>query len=153
VDRNQPVTELKTMTRVLEDRVAQRRLYTVMLSVFAGLALLLAAAGIFSVISWTVSQATHEIGIRMALGATPRDVLRVTMGRAVLVAASGGVVGTAGALALTGFLKSQLYGVTATDPPTLAAALVVLGVVAWLAAYIPARRAMRVDPMTALRCE
>ncbi len=153
VDRNQPVTELKTMTRVLEDRVAQRRLYTVMLSVFAGLALMLAAAGIFSVISWTVSQATHEIGIRMALGATPRDVLRVTMGRAVALAAAGGVLGTAGALALTGFLKSQLYGVTPADPPTLAAALVLLGAVAWLAAYVPARRAMRVDPMTALRCE
>jgi putative ABC transport system permease protein len=144
---------VKTMTRVVGDRVAQRRLYTVMLSIFAGLALLLAAAGIFSVISWTVSQATHEIGIRMALGASPRDVLRVTMGRAAVVAFSGGVFGTAGAVALTGFLKSQLYGVTPADPPTLLAALVLLCAVVLLAAYVPARRAMRVDPMAALRCE
>jgi putative ABC transport system permease protein len=153
VDPNQPITDLQTMARVLDDRVAQRKIYTVMLSVFAGLALLLAAAGIFSVISWTVSQTTHEIGIRMALGATPRDVLRVTMGRALAVALSGGVLGTGGALALTGFLKTQLYGVTPADPPTLAAALLLLGAVAWLAAYVPARRATRVDPMAALRCE
>ncbi len=153
VDPNQPVTELETMTRVLEDRLAQRRLYTVLLSVFAALALLLAAAGIFSVISWTVSRTTHEIGIRMALGATPRDVLRVTMRRAVVVASVGGILGAAGSLALTGFLKSQLYGVTPADPPTLAAALLALVAVAWLAAYIPARRALRVDPMAALRCE
>jgi predicted permease len=153
VDRNQPITELKTMNRVVDDRVAQRRLYTVMLSVFAGLALLLAAAGISSVISWTVSHATREIGIRMALGATPRAVLRTAMSRAVAQASIGGLLGTGAALGLTRFLKSQLYGVTPTDPLTLAAALLLLGVVAWLAAYIPARRAMRVDPMTALRCE
>ena len=153
VDPNQPVTELKTMARVVDDRVAQRRLYTVMLSVFAGLALVLAAAGIFSVISWTVSHATHEIGIRMALGATPRDVLRAAMSRAVMIAALGGLLGAAGALALTRFLKSQLYGVTPTDPATLAAAVMLLAAVVFLAAYIPARRAMRVNPIVALRCE
>ena len=153
VDRNQPVIELKTMSRVVEDRMAQRRLYTVMLSAFAALALLLAAAGIFSAISWTVSRATHEIGIRMALGATPGDVLRAAMSRAAAVATIGGVAGTAGALALTRFLKTQLYGVTPTDPLTLATALFLLSAVAFLAAYIPARRALRVDPMHALRCE
>jgi putative ABC transport system permease protein len=103
------------------------------------------------VISWTVTQSTHEIGIRMALGAAPGDVLRGVMGRAMLAAVGGAALGLAGAAALTSVLKSQLYGVTATDPLTFTLAPIVLATVASIAAYVPARRATRIDPMAALR--
>jgi putative ABC transport system permease protein len=151
INVHQPIADLKTMTQVVSDTMARPRLYTVLLAIFAGLALLLAAAGIFSVISWTVTQSTHEIGIRMALGATPGNVLRTVMRRAMLSAAVGAVLGLGGAAALTNILKSQLYGISATDPLTFTLAPVVLAAVAWLAAYVPARRATRIDPMAALR--
>ena len=121
------------------------------MAVFAGLALVLAAAGIFSVISWTVTQSTHEIGIRMALGATPGNVLRAVMRRSMLAAMGGAVLGLGGAAALTNVLKSQLFGISATDTLTFVVAPLVLAVVAWLAAYVPARKATRIDPMSALR--
>lgn len=151
INPNQPVAEMKSMSRVVSDAVAQPRLYTVLLAVFAALALVLAAAGIFSVISWTVTQSTHEIGIRMALGAAPGDVLRAVMRQAMFAALGGAALGLAGAAALTHILKSQLYGVTATDPLTFSLAPAVLAVVAFIAAYVPARRATRIDPMSALR--
>ncbi|HXB68539.1 MAG TPA: ABC transporter permease [Candidatus Acidoferrales bacterium] len=153
INPNQPVAEVKTMTQVVSDSVAQPRLYTVLLAIFAALALLLAAAGIFAVISCTVNQSTHEIGIRMALGATPAHVLRAMMRRAVVEAAVGAGFGLAIAAGLTGVLKSQLYGVTATDPLTFAAVPVLLTCVALAATYLPARRATRVDPLVALRAE
>jgi putative ABC transport system permease protein len=131
--------------------VARPRLYTVLLALFAGLALVLAAAGIFSVISWTVAQSTHEIGIRMALGATPRNVRRSVVLRPLVASACGALVGLAGAAVLTSLLKSELFGVTATDPRTFALAPLVFAVVAWFAAYLPARKATRIDPMSALR--
>jgi putative ABC transport system permease protein len=151
INANQPIADLKSMSQVVSDTVARPRLYTVLLAVFAGLALVLAAAGIFSVISWTVTQTTHEIGIRMALGASPGNVLRTVMRRAMLAALAGAALGLAGAAALTNVLKSQLYGISATDPLTFTLAPLVLAAVALLAAYIPARRATRIDPMSALR--
>jgi putative ABC transport system permease protein len=153
INRGQPIADVKTMTQVVAESVARPRLYTVLLSVFAGLALVLAAAGIFSVISWTVSQGTHEIGIRMALGARPWDVLRALISRAMFDVLIGAAGGLAGAAALTRILKTQLYGVTATDPVTFVMAPLVLAVVAAIAAYLPARRATAIDPTTALRGE
>jgi cell division protein FtsX len=150
-DPGQPIAEVKSMSEVLADSTAQPRLYTVLLSLFAALGLLLAAAGIFSVISWIVSRRTHEIGIRMALGAEPGRVARSMMRRALIETAAGTVVGLAGATALTGILKQQLFGIAATDPGTFAAAAVALGSVALLAAYLPARRAARLNPAIALR--
>ena len=148
---HQPITDLKTMEQVVSEQAARPRLYTVLLSVFAGLAVVLAAAGIASVISWTVTQNTHEIGIRMALGATPTQVVQAVMRRAMLATLGGTVLGLMGAAGLTRFLKAQLFGVSATDPLTFALAPVLLAAIAWLAAYIPARRATRVDPVCALR--
>jgi putative ABC transport system permease protein len=153
INPNQPVADLKTMSQVVSDAVAQPRLYTVLLAIFAALALLLAAAGIFAVISCTVNQSTHEIGIRMALGATPADVLSSMMRRAVLEAAIGAVFGLAVAATLTGILKNQLYGVTVRDPLTFALVPLLLTCVALAATYLPARRATRVDPLLALRAD
>lgn len=151
VNANQPVAELKTMSQVVADSLARPRFYTWLLVIFAGLALLLAGAGIFSVISWTVTQSTHEIGIRMALGAAPRNVLLEVMRVSMRATVGGAIVGVAGAAALTSLLKSQLYGVAATDPVTLILAAIVLSIAAPLAAWIPARRAARIDPVAAMR--
>ena len=149
INSNQPIAEVKTMTRVVSESVARPRLYTVLLGIFAGLAPVLAAAGIFSVISWTVSRGTHEIGSRMALGASPGDVLAALMGRAMLDVLGGAAAGLCGAAALTPVLKAQLYGVTATDPVTFLAVAALLVAVTWVAAYKPARRGTRIDPMAA----
>jgi predicted permease len=151
IDPTQPVSEIKTLAQIVSDTLAQTRLYTVLLGIFAVIAVALAAAGIFSVISWTVSQSRPEIGIRMALGAAPRNVLGAMMGRAIAETVVGAGAGILGAIALTGFLKSQLYEVTALDPAVLVAAPVALVAVAASAAYLSARRALRVDPMSALR--
>lgn len=153
LNRNQPVTEVKPLTKVVSDASALARLYTILLSIFAGIAMLLASAGISSVISWTVSRSTREIGIRMALGADARDVMLSAVRRAILAVIAGVVVGLAGAAALLRLLKTQLFEVTATDPGTYAAVSILLIVAACIAAYIPARRAARVDPMMALRSE
>ena len=153
VNPNQPVSEVKTMTQVVEDAVAQPRLYTVLLAIFAGLALLLAAGGIFAVISCTVGQSTHEIGIRMALGATPAAVLRTVIRRAVLEAMAGAALGLIVASLLMGVLKNQLYGIATTDPLTFAAVPLLLTLVALAATWLAARRATRVDPLAALRME
>jgi putative ABC transport system permease protein len=141
------------MTRVVEDSVAPSRLYTGLLTLLASLALLLAAAGIFAVISWTVSKSTHEIGIRMALGASRRDVLGKILGRVLAESLAGAVLGIAGSIALTRVLETLLYGVTRTDAATFTLAAVVLAAVALLAAYLPGRRAIAIDPMKALRTE
>jgi putative ABC transport system permease protein len=147
----QPMAELKTMEQILWDTTARPRLYTILMAVFAGLALLLAAAGIFSVIAWTVRQSTREIGIRMALGASPQDVLVASMRRALLGTLVGAALGLAGAVPLTKMLKAQLFGVTEHDPAIFMLVPLLLMGVAALAAYLPARRATRVDPVEALR--
>jgi putative ABC transport system permease protein len=130
-----------------------RRYPALLISLFAGLALVLAAVGIYGVISYTVSQQTHEIGVRMALGAQQRDVLRLVLSRGVKLALIGIGIGLAMALAVTRLMQGLLFGVSATDSVTFATVAALLFVVALLACLIPARRATRVDPLVALRYE
>jgi putative ABC transport system permease protein len=153
IDPDQPVTDVRPMTEVIARSVWQPRLYAILFGVFAAVALVLATVGIYGVMSYAVSQRTHEIGIRMALGAQARDVLKMMLGQGLLLALVGVVIGLAAAFALTRLMATLLYSVSATDPTTFAAIALLLMGVALLACYIPARRATRVDPMTALRYE
>ena len=153
IDKNLPVTDVESFPDALGASVTQERFRTLLLSSFSGIALILAAVGIFGVISYSASQRTHEIGIRMALGARRRDVLRLILGQGAKLALLGLGAGVVAALLLTRLMASLLYGVSATDPLTFGAVAVVLLGVAVTACYIPARRAMRVDPMVALRHE
>ena len=153
VNRDQPVSNIRTMEQVLADSVAQPRIFTLLLGVFAAQALALASVGIYSVVSYSVSQRTHEVGVRLALGAEQFDVLRLVIGQGMLLTGIGLGIGLAGAMALTRFLSSFLYGVRPTDPITFAVVALALAGVALLATYIPARRATKVDPMVALRYE
>lgn len=153
VDSNQPIHQLETMDSIVWESLADQRTAMWLLGAFAGLALVLTIVGIYGVISYSVSQRSHEIGLRMALGAQPGNVLRKFLGEGLLVATAGIGVGLTAALFLTQLMASLIYGVSARDPLTLAGVVVVLAAVALLASYIPARRAMRVDPMVALRYE
>jgi putative ABC transport system permease protein len=153
LDPNLPLLSVKTMEERVGDAMWRTRVAAWLLSAFAALALLLTAIGIFGVMAQTVAQRTSEIGIRMALGARRGDVLRLVLGRAAVVTGVGLVIGVLAALGLTNVLTTLLYQVTPTDPSTLIAVAIVLGVVSLLACYVPARRAMRVDAVTALRSE
>jgi putative ABC transport system permease protein len=153
VDPIQPIYNVQKMETVIADSFSDHRLNTILLSIFATLAMLLAMIGIYSVMSYTVTQNTREIGIRMALGAQRRDIYRLVVGQGILLTLIGVVIGLIGSLALTRFLSSLLFGVTATDPITLAGVSILLVLVAIAACYIPARRATKVDPMVALRYE
>jgi predicted permease len=153
VNRDQPVSNIRTMEQVLADSVAEPRILTLLMGVFAALALALASVGINGVVSYSVSQRTHEVGVRLALGAERFDVLCLVVGQGMLLTGIGLGIGLAGAMALTRFLSSFLYGVRPTDPITFAAVALALAGVALLATYIPARRATKVDPMVALRYE
>ena len=153
MDSNLPLYQVSTMEALLADATAQDRMTALLLGALALTALLLASVGIYGVISYSVSQRTHEIGIRMALGAQPRDIFRLVVGRGMMLTFIGVGVGLAGAFALTRFLSSMLFGVSATDPLTFACVAALLAAVALLACYIPARRATKVDPLIALRYE
>jgi putative ABC transport system permease protein len=153
VDKDQPVGDISTGEQLMAQAVAQPQLRTMLLSLFAGLALVLASLGIYGVMSNTVAQRTHEIGVRMALGAGQSSVLRLVLGNGMRLTLLGIVLGTAGAFALTRLMKGLLFHVTPTDPATFVEVALFLFLVALLASYIPARRATRVDPVVALRYE
>ena len=152
-DRDLPLSSVRTMEQVLADSVARRRFQMLLIASFASIGLLLAGVGIYGVISYSVAQRRHEIGVRMALGARAPDILRLVVGQGLGLALAGVGVGLLAAFALTRVLASMLYGVSTTDPVTFVGVALLLAGVALLASYIPARRATKVDPMVALRYE
>lgn len=153
LDPDLPATDIRTMTQAFSSSAAGARFNTFLLSIFAAVALFLAAIGIYGVLAYAVTQQIHEVGIRLALGAVTRDVLRLFLGRGMRLAGLGSAIGLVAAVALTRLMASMLYGVGATDPVTIATAVIVLLAVALFACYVPARRAAKVDPMVALRYE
>jgi len=153
IDKDQPIFAVATMRQLVSNSVSTRRITLVLLGLFSALALVLAAIGIYGVISYSVAQRTHEIGIRMALGAQRRDVLRMVLTQGVRIAGAGVAIGIALSLGLTRLMANLLFSVSAADPLTFAAVTVVLVLIAMLACYIPARRTLRVDPTIALRYE
>ena len=153
LDPNIPVENLRTMNQVLADKVAPFRYAMIVMAILAGVALVLAAIGIYGVISYSVSQRTREIGVRMALGGRPRDMLKMVLGQGMVLLLSGWSLGLMLALGLTRLIASQLFGVAPTDLPTFVLVSVLLGLIAVSACYFPARRAARVDPIVALRHE
>jgi putative ABC transport system permease protein len=152
-DKTVTISEVQTMDEVVAEANAQPRFYLYLLAAFAAVALLLAAVGIYGVMSHSVSRRTHEMAVRMALGAQQSEVMGLVLRESMLLAAIGGTAGLVGALALTPMMKSLLFGVRAADPETFMTVAVVLSAVAFLGSYIPARRATKVDPMVALRYE
>ena len=153
IDPGVPIYDARLLSDLLSDSFGPRRFNMYLLTVFASLALTLAAVGLFGVMAYLVSQRTREIGVRLALGANRRDIFRLILGRGVILAVVGAGIGVVGALWLSSVMQSLLFSVSATDPGTFAAVPILLILVAVLACYIPARRAMSVDPVTALRAE
>jgi putative ABC transport system permease protein len=153
IDPDQPIAQVRTMNAMMDEALGQRKLSLYLLGTFAGLALLLAAIGIYGVLSFDVTRRSQELGVRMALGARRGAVLSLVMTQGLVLAGIGIVIGLAGALGLTRVLEAQLYGVTRTDPATFALVAIVLATVAALATLIPAWRATRLNPIVALRCE
>ena len=153
VDKDQPIYNLKLMDELISGSISQQRFAMMLLAVFAGVAMVLAAVGIYGVMSYSVTQRSHEIGIRMALGARRRDVLNLVVTQGLKLVILGVTIGLGGAFALTRVMSSLLFGVSATDPLVFLITSVALTGVALAASFIPARRATRVDPMVALRYE
>jgi predicted permease len=150
---DQPLTHVMTLSKTIAESVGDQRMHTVLLAVFAGVGLALALLGVFGVVSYSVARRTQEIGVRMALGAGQATVLRMVLRQGLTLVACGAAIGVAGALAAVRVISSELYGVTATDPWTFFAGATLILIVGCLACWVPARRAMRVDPMVALRYE
>jgi len=148
-----PESKAEPLTKTLASQVAEPRLYALLLGVFAVIALTLAAVGIYSVIAYSVAQRTQEIGIRMALGAQTGAVLKLVVGQGLKLVASGVALGLAASFGLTRLMSNMLFGVSAVDPLTFVVITLLLTFVALLACWIPARRATKVDPLVALRCE
>jgi putative ABC transport system permease protein len=153
IDKNQALTNIRTLEQIRTESLASNRLRTVLIGIFAGLALALAAIGVYGVISYTVAQRTHEMGIRSALGATGIDLVRVVVGGSMLLVAGGLLLGGFGAFGLNRLLATLLFNTSPTDPPTLLMVAAILAAVGMMACYIPAVRTTRVDPMTVLRSE
>jgi putative ABC transport system permease protein len=153
IDRNMPVSDVQTMTHVVNEATAESRFYLLLLGAFAVIAVTLAAVGIYGVMSYSVARRTHEIGIRIALGAEPGSVVAGVVGSGLRLAAAGAAAGLLGAFALTRLMWRLLFAVSAVDPWTFAAATLLLGLVAVAASYVPARRTTRVDPLEALRAD
>jgi len=153
VDKDQPIYNVKPMDQLISSSISQQRFAMMLLAVFGGVAIVLAVVGIYGVTSYSVTQRSHEIGIRMALGARRKDVLNLVVGYGLKLVGIGVVIGLTGAFALTRLMSTLLFGVSATDPIVFIVTTIALAGAAILASFIPARRATRVDPMVALRCE
>ncbi len=153
LDPNLPVANIRTMDEVMIQSLAARRIVLMLFTLFAALALLLATIGIYGVLAWSVTQRTRELGIRVALGATARQIFQLIVGQGLKLVVPGIAIGIGGALALNRLLGKLLFGVSATDPPTFAVIVLLLTAVAFVACYVPARRATKVDPLLALRHE
>jgi putative ABC transport system permease protein len=153
IDPNQPISNVSTLEKVVDESVAQRRLNMLLMGLFGALAMLLSAVGIYGLLSHAVTQRTHEMGIRMALGAQVSDVLKLVLKQGMMLAVIGEAIGLVGALALTRLIRGLLFGVTPNDVTTFVVVAGVLGIVALMACYLPARRATKVDPLIALRYE
>jgi putative ABC transport system permease protein len=151
LDKDQPLSNIRTMDEIISTSVGDRLLTTRMLGALALVALFLAAVGIYGIMSYAVSQRTHELGIRMAIGAQRWDVLKLVLRQGMLLTLIGIVIGLVGALAISRIIASLLFGITPTDSLTLAVVSLIAAIAALLACLIPARRATRVDPMKALR--
>ena len=153
IDKDQPIFGIATMQQLVRNSVSTRRITLILLGLFSALALVLAAIGIYGVISYSVAQRTHEIGIRMALGAPRAGVLRMILAQGAKIAGAGVVIGMVASFGLTRLMANLLFSVSAADPLTFAAVAMLLMLVALIACYIPAQRALRVDPVIALRYE
>jgi putative ABC transport system permease protein len=153
LDPAQPVSDARTMESLIGTSLARARFNTLLLTIFAAIALLLASVGIYGVMAYSVAQRTREIGVRMALGARATDVLRMVVRRGMMLSLAGVAIGVAASLALTRLMETMLFNMSMTDPLTFAGATLLLALVALLACLIPARRAANVDPMVALRCD
>jgi putative ABC transport system permease protein len=153
IDKDQPIFGIATMQQLVRNSVSTRRITLILLGLFSALALVLAAIGIYGVISYSVAQRTHEIGIRMALGAPRAGVLRMILAQGAKIAGAGVVIGIVASFGLTRLMANLLFSVSSADPLTFAAVAMLLMLVALIACYIPAHRALRVDPVIALRYE
>jgi ABC-type antimicrobial peptide transport system permease subunit len=153
LDPDMPIYKMRTMGERIDESLAERRFSMLLLTLFAALALALAAIGVYGVMAYLVSQGTRELGIRLALGAAPRDLLALVIRQGMVVALVGTALGLAGAMLLTRFMRSLLFGVRPSDPLTFVVIAATLTVVALAASYVPARRAARIDPIVSLRSE
>jgi putative ABC transport system permease protein len=153
IDPDQPVYRIRTMNELISESMARRRLSMFLLAIFAGLALLLASVGLYGVMSYSVAQRAHEMGIRMALGAQVANVMKLVISEGLLLSLAGMVAGLAGSLLFAGFMSRLLFNTRAIDPVTFAAVALLLLTVAFLACFVPAYRASRIDPANVLRQE